>query len=97
MFDFLKRFQKQPEQVSETTEPVIPKEPKKSAEDIFLENNPITKDYKLTYGDLSRIKDFLMYNRRVCGIENQVGYVHGVLVSLIMKIDVTLDNQKLEL
>lgn len=97
MFDFLKRFQKQPEQVSETTEPAIPKEPKKTKADIYLEQNPITKDYKLTAGDLSSISDYLMFVRRICNVDSQVGYVDGYVTSLLIKIKVTLDNQKLEL
>ena len=97
MFDFLKRFQKQYEPVSENPKPVIPKEPQKTKAEIYLEQNPIRSDYKLTAGDLSSISDYLMYMRRICNVDAQVGYVDGHLLSLIIKLKTTLDNQKIEL
>lgn len=97
MFNFLKKDKKQTEQISENPKPETPKEPKKSASEIYIERNPVSSDYKLTAGDLAAINDYLMYFRRIIGADSKVGYVEGYLLSLIIKVKVTLDRQKAEL
>ncbi len=90
MFNFFKK------KVNETVDEPKEKVPTEDEQiNKFIEEHPVSNDYKLTYNDIHMIMDYLKHSERVYGIDRIVGYKPGVCYWLRIKLATLLSQKNL--